>query len=100
MAYRFHVVKALIAVDRRAARRMVKQFYVDARCSITDAALLAGCRRRTFLLWARELDLEEWFRTTRAIAKRDGWHHENKGGGGMHRKPRTWFGPRGRRRSV
>jgi hypothetical protein len=86
MAYVRHVIKALIKLDRRRARREVKRAYVDARCSITDAALSMGCRRRTFLLWARELGLEEWFRKTKLIAERDGWHHEKVGGGGCHKK--------------
>lgn len=89
MPYVRHVIKALIKVDRRAAKRTVKQAYVDARCSITDAASIVGCRRRTFLLWARELGLEDWMRATAQIAKRDGWHHVNVGGGGCHKKRRA-----------
>lgn len=88
MAYVRHVIKALIKIDRRTARDIVKRAYVNARCSITDAASSVGCRRRTFLLWARELGLEEWFRKTGQIAKRDGWHHEKVGGGGCHKRHR------------
>lgn len=89
MAFVRHAIKALLTIDRRAARRILKQAYVDARCSITDAALIVGCRRRTFLLWARELDLEPWFKSTGQIAKRDGWHHEKVGGGGCHKQRRA-----------
>ena len=89
MPYVRHAIKALIKIDRREARRRIKLAYVHARCSITDAASLVGCRRRTFLLWARELGLESWFRQTGQIAKRDGWHHENVGGGGCHKARRA-----------
>jgi hypothetical protein len=88
MAFVRHVIKALIQVDRRAAKKVVKQAYVDAQCSITDAASSIGCGRRTFLLWARELGLEDWLRSTGQIAKRDGWHHEKVGGGGCHKARR------------
>lgn len=60
-------------VDRKEAVYRLKKAYVDARCSLTQAAKDFRCGRRTFLVWCRKLGIEEWLWGTAKIARRDGW---------------------------
>lgn len=84
-----HKIRALIDVDPAAARKVILDAYVKARCHIGDAAELLGCRRHAFTRWAVVLGMEDSLLEVAERAKREGWHHGRVGGGGLHRDPQA-----------
>lgn len=85
MPFRHHDLRALIVVDPEAAKRLLKQAFVDAGASRKAAASLLGCSRATYLAWAKQLELREWMQAVSKLARQNGWHHGQLGGAACHR---------------
>lgn len=70
----------LIQENPREAQQEIRRIYVTVGGSITDAAKIVGCGRRTFLLWARRAGIEQELKRLEAMMKERDLHHQKLGG--------------------
>lgn len=75
-----HVISHLIHLDPKKAKDLILTALRDNKMHVGDAAKAIGCTHGTLLIWIGKLEMQPAVEKLRALATREGWHHDRHGG--------------------